>query len=154
MRRASAPDAVAQGVDLLTRLVTSFNTGPGVQVAPADSLTLPTPQHSCSLLHPGAGEGCPRRNAGGTVEERRAGILQSRSRVPRRSGIGTLTTDLGATSMIKKIPLLCALAIAAAACSDVTAVDQFDEPQAFNAVPNLVVCHLMHSEVTCRAAST
>jgi hypothetical protein len=47
--------------------------------------------------------------------------------------------------MIEKIPLLCALAIAAAACSDVTAVDQFDGPQAFNAVPNLVLCHLMQS---------
>jgi hypothetical protein len=47
--------------------------------------------------------------------------------------------------MIKQLSLLCALAIAAAACSDATAVDQFDGPPAFSAVPNLVLCHLMQS---------
>jgi hypothetical protein len=47
--------------------------------------------------------------------------------------------------MIKQLSLLCALAIAAAACSDATAVDQFDGPPAFSAVPNVVLCHLMQS---------
>jgi hypothetical protein len=65
--------------------------------------------------------------------------------MPRKSCIGILPTDPGATSMIKQISLLCALAIAAAACSDATAVDQFDGPPAFSAVPNMVLCHLLQS---------